>query len=198
LRGLPPASSLDTIEEVSQFQVPFPQYRVTLGEDGTVPESLCVQIDPTRSLANEESESVDPELASLLGGLLDVRIPERLGSMHQFEAFSEHAAFVDYGYGTTVHLRTSISPLVKQDWCEVLSNEIRNRSFRAPSSAPEAPLVLGPDIDSELDRLFFVQSSPSDSELTLNLNGLPLSPNFGPNKTQSSVFTPGRSLSRYY
>jgi hypothetical protein len=38
------------------------------------------------------------EFTSLLNGLLDVRIPQRLGNLNKFSEFSEHSLFLKHDY----------------------------------------------------------------------------------------------------
>jgi serine/threonine protein kinase len=146
-----------------QCALPFPHYNATLNKDGTAPPSLLVPIFPTRSSSRSRSrcssEKVDQHLMDLIGGLLDVRIPERLGSMDHFEDFSSHSAFVHYGYHTTLQLCTCPSPVLEDDWFGVLSNEIPHRTFK--SQSPEAVDALDHKfnrlIESELEKLFYVR-----------------------------------------
>jgi serine/threonine protein kinase len=169
--------------------LPFPHYNVTLNEDGTVPPSLMVPIFPTRSSSGSRcasSEKVDQEMADLIRGLLDVRIPDRLGSMTQFEDFVCHPAFVQYGYHTTLHLSTCPSPVLKEDWSGVLSDQIQHRTFKLQSSES----VDAPDqkfdrlIECRLEKLFYVRGSGASTDEEVASDNL---------KTQhTSPLSPGR------
>jgi serine/threonine protein kinase len=77
-------SSLD--ENLRLSSLPYPQYHIPLTGDGEVPPELLVHI-PLYTFAGE---LLSPECRAMLTGLLDVRIPFRLGNMHRFSDFSDH------------------------------------------------------------------------------------------------------------
>jgi serine/threonine protein kinase len=149
----------------SKSPLPFPHYQVTFNEDGTVHPSLMVPLFPTRtSICHSASEKVDQSVMKLLKGLLDVRIPDRLGSIDQFEDFACHPAFVQYGYHTRLHLLTCVSPVLEEDWSGVLSSEIQNRTFKQQSSkSVDVPIQkFSQSIESTLEKLFYVRGLGAD------------------------------------
>jgi serine/threonine protein kinase len=190
-----------TTEEMtmSQTELPFPHYRITLNDDGTIPDSLCVPIPTVRVAPEGDFEHVDQDMVDLMRGLLDVRITDRLGSLKQFHDFSHHPIFVHYNYHTSYLLRTTTSPLLKEDWSGILSNEIRGRSFPKPTET-EAPLVLDSTVNSELDNLFYIRNRHGDthsSSDTISWLSLPSSSAKYDHRTQlttASVLSPGRSV----
>jgi serine/threonine protein kinase len=151
------SASSPAIDDISPSpHSPFPDYYVTLDEDGTVPSSLKVYLPPTRAKSSSSPESVSEEMRDLLSGLLDVRIPQRLGSMTRFEDFSEHSAFLQYGYHTSNGLFSSPSPLLEEDRAGVLSDPTQRHSFPALSFEDDFQ-ILNPAIESELDKILSVR-----------------------------------------
>jgi hypothetical protein len=142
---------------------PFPHYHVTLNEDDTVPPALQVPLSTTRPI-NDSEESISEEMMDLIGGLLDVRIPERLGSVDRFEAFSGHSAFLQYGYHSAPH-RTSPSPVLEEDQAGVFVSHPtpEHPSFPFPAAASSPPLASEATtefnilLDKELDSLRFIE-----------------------------------------
>jgi serine/threonine protein kinase len=71
--------------------LPFPEFEMSLNADGSRPAALL----PPVAVAGEFSEASE-ECNNLLSGLMDVRLPLRLGSMTRFSEFSEHQCFLDH------------------------------------------------------------------------------------------------------
>jgi hypothetical protein len=92
---VPPLAALDfaTIENSDpSAELPFPDFDVFLNEDGSLPESLLPPF-PAAATGTWTGGASEP-FRSLLCGLLDVRIPHRLGAMLRFSELSEHAIFL--------------------------------------------------------------------------------------------------------
>ena len=78
-------------EEYRRRTMRFPCHDIPLLEDGSLSKVLRVPL-PHLTCAGEV---VTPAFADMLDGLLDVRIPTRLGVGKTWEAFSEHTCFGD-------------------------------------------------------------------------------------------------------
>lgn len=68
---------------------PYPEHDIKLCEDGSVPFTLLVSPPPVTS----SGEVTSDECVDLLQGLLDVRIPNRLGTANRYETFKKHPFF---------------------------------------------------------------------------------------------------------
>jgi serine/threonine protein kinase len=146
----------------SQPHLPFPNYRLTFNEDGSVPHSLIAIVPSTRLPSRsslDSPESVGQEMIELVKGLLDVRITMRLGSMDRFEEFTHHSAFIKLGDHSSHD--SSPSPLMDEDRSRVLSGGPPKRSF---VQYDEDPLLRSFDesIEAELDKLFYVRDHEGD------------------------------------
>jgi serine/threonine protein kinase len=143
---------------------PLPQQslhndKVTLIEDGKASVSLITPVPSTRSSIGCP-EKVGQDLIDLVTGLLDVRIPERLGSMNRFEDFAFHSALIHFGC-----LRTYPSPLVVEDRRNALSGEV-HKSFE-PTPVDDLLQQFNPLIESELKKIFYVRpAAPRDDPLS--------------------------------
>jgi serine/threonine protein kinase len=92
---------------------PYSDPSLCIKEDGTLPKCLIVPIPlhtPSASSCTE-AMSVSEECQKLLKGLMDVRIPSRLGSLSLYSEFSEHDCFFLHGYVPFSLLRGMESPL---------------------------------------------------------------------------------------
>ena len=72
----------------------FPDYDIPLEFDGSLPECLRVPVPPTTWCG----QAITAECADLLSGLLDVRIPERLGMGKMYSTFINHSLFLTHGH----------------------------------------------------------------------------------------------------
>ena len=140
---------------MTRSALPFPHDPVTFNEDGTVPASLIISIPATRPRASvsKSGEVVSKEMFDLVQGLLDVRIPERLGSMDRFDEFPQHFCFTQSKCNPS-HL--CVSPLLEEDCGEALSGQHHRRPFE-PSSEDPLPRGFDQSIETELDKLFYVR-----------------------------------------
>lgn len=84
------ASSLDETSRLSSL--PYPQYHIRLTRDGGLPPELMIHI-PQYTFCGD---LVSAECRAMLNGLLDVRIPCRLGNMNRFTDFSNHPWLQDH------------------------------------------------------------------------------------------------------
>jgi serine/threonine protein kinase len=109
----PEPVDFDALRPPIDWIPPFPDPLLRLNEDGTPPDSVTVLIPSHRCSAGPSSEPilVSEELESLLQGLMDVRIPSRLGSMSRYSEFSDHECFVLNGCFPFSHLWRMESPL---------------------------------------------------------------------------------------
>ena len=85
------SSSLDEASRLSDL--PYPQYHIPLTQDGEVPPELSIHI-PLYTFCGD---LVTAECRAMLSGLMDVRIPLRLGNMNRFTDFSNHPWLLDSG-----------------------------------------------------------------------------------------------------
>lgn len=90
---------------------PYPDPTLCLNEDGTPPDCVIVPIPPCTSI-HSFVPSISEDFQKLLNGLMDARIPLRLGSMSHFTEFSEHNGFLLHGCVPFSHLRRMESPLL--------------------------------------------------------------------------------------
>lgn len=74
-------------------ELPYPEYEEIMNDDGTLPPALQPPLPERASLYG-----ITEYFKSLLFGLLDVRIPRRLGNMLNYNSFSDHPAFIRCGY----------------------------------------------------------------------------------------------------
>jgi serine/threonine protein kinase len=72
-----------------------------LNEDGSVPDSLQVTLP----------SQLSDEMRAMLNGLLDVRVPQRLGSISRFSLFSDHPLFFKINIVLS-HISSLVSPFV--------------------------------------------------------------------------------------
>jgi serine/threonine protein kinase len=72
---------------------PFPEFEMSLNADGSRPLALLPPLP-----GPGEFSQVSEECNNLLSGLLDVRVPLRLGNMARFSEFSEHRCFLNHDY----------------------------------------------------------------------------------------------------
>jgi len=136
--------------------LPFPEYHVTLNPDGSLPESLIVPLALTRNYRDKiEPEVISEEIIELLHGLLDVRIPERLGSMTNYNKFSQHSAFKMNGYDNPKILGKVTSPILKEDWYGVLSGQSPTRSIRPKSDYDSFDDKFPTEVEEELKNFFY-------------------------------------------
>jgi serine/threonine protein kinase len=114
-KPLPPIDSIDftAIQDSNpSAERPFPEFNLTLNEDGSLPQLLLPLFPETTRAAAEASEL----FKSLLCGLLDVRIPYRLGSLTQFKELSEHPIFVWHGLTPFSALSSMASPFATAEF----------------------------------------------------------------------------------
>jgi len=78
------------------WKPPFPNLSLHLNEDGTAPSSLITCIPSSQS--SYSSKVISEEFRNLLNGLLDVRIPYRLGNMSRYHEFNDHQCFIKHDY----------------------------------------------------------------------------------------------------
>ena len=81
-------------EETRIDNLPYPQHNIPLLHNGNLPLELTIMI-PMYSCSGEPISS---ECRAMLSGLLDVRIPLRLGNLLCYSAFSNHPWLTDLGY----------------------------------------------------------------------------------------------------
>jgi serine/threonine protein kinase len=114
----------------------FPGEDLRLNEDGSTPDSLTVPLP-----------LLSDEFASLLNGLLDVRIPERLGNLNKFSEFSEHSLFLkhDYLFHNLHQLASPFSPFIEPlspSSLSVLDSDAFDNEVDSPPLSTEMNLKL--------------------------------------------------------
>jgi serine/threonine protein kinase len=106
---LSPSVNFEAISRPDDWVRPFPDCQLLLSDDGLPPSSLIAVHEDTVPFDN--ALQCSDEMRSLLNGLLDVRIPLRLGSLSRYCAeFEGHPCFKKYGYDIPF-LPTLDSPL---------------------------------------------------------------------------------------
>jgi serine/threonine protein kinase len=116
LRSNPPAEPIDlaTLHPPIDWIYPYPDPFLRLNEDGTLPDCHIILL-PSHSRASFasflEHTLVSEECHNLLTGLLDVRIPSRLGSLCHYSKFDEHECFKLHGCFPFSILQRIESPL---------------------------------------------------------------------------------------
>lgn len=73
-------------EEIRLKHLPYPQHNISLLNNGNLPFELVVHIPNETNVG----EPISPECRAMLNGLLDVRIPLRLGNLSHYSEFSNH------------------------------------------------------------------------------------------------------------
>jgi serine/threonine protein kinase len=152
---LPTASPLvdfDSIHRSSKKKsnrpLVFPHLNLHLNEDGSAPDALRVSF-PLGAI------TLSDEFTSLLNGLLDVRIPQRLGNLNKFSEFSEHSLFLKHDYlSQELHhlpspLCSSIEPLSPSP-LSVLGSDDLDKDTDSPP--------LSTEMNLKLSEFHFVQS----------------------------------------
>jgi serine/threonine protein kinase len=143
----------------SQTLLPFPSFSLHLHDDGTLPHQLQIPLPP-------HSREVSKEFMSMLRGLLDVRIPSRLGNYLKFFEFSNHSFFHKYHFLIS---STSHSPPLHQIPSPFASliDPLTPSSF--PSSAASAAacrhgdggdgdVKFSSDMEQKLLQFYFIRS----------------------------------------
>jgi serine/threonine protein kinase len=140
----------------------FPNLNIYLNEDGTTPSSLQVP------LPQSSSKTFTNEFRSLISGLLDVRIPQRLGNLSNFSNFADHVAFVKHKLlFSQLHLMSPPASLQSV----AVSHSRRSPSFHdtfsssfSPSPSPSSELLEAQDfslIEEKLSKFHFVSPVPN-------------------------------------
>ena len=117
---LDPMIDLESIQHSNKdYIVRYPYFNTYLNDDGSVPSCLMVplpsipsSIDSQESHLQYSFKIPSEEFKSLLNGLLDVRIPRRLGNMTRYLEFHNHPCFLKYEYFLS-QLTMISSPMLK-------------------------------------------------------------------------------------
>jgi serine/threonine protein kinase len=115
--------------------LPYPDHHIPLLSDGDVPVELKVPLP----LTSWCGELLTPECRSMLSGLLDVRVPLRLGNANRFDEFSSHPWLLNKITGPEPPF---LPPIV-----EIFTNlalkfaHIPLVSFSSASSPPDSPAL---------------------------------------------------------
>jgi serine/threonine protein kinase len=139
---------------------------VTLQFDRVIPLYLMHSFGLTRDLPphvphqNFSLELVKNEMIELLTGLLELRIPSRLGALQRFSQFTQQPLFHLFGYDDFKSLPSFISPLLVEASmsCLISIHPPRGTQIQIAQQAARHPLSA--DIEEILDKNFPYQSPP--------------------------------------
>lgn len=163
--------------------IPFPKLNLELNADGSVPSCLLLgspeflQSSPSPSStiisqAYSTGQTVSVEFMELLSGLLDIRIPHRLGSFQHFHKFTQHHCFLLNDLYFT-QMNQLPSPLIRKF---PLNSHLTPLSSPRPlihAPPAEKQLELPPDIEKELYEYSYINpSSPHRSSATCTSQSL--------------------------
>jgi serine/threonine protein kinase len=157
--SLPPLTCLDfsAIQNSDpSVEVPFPDFDLTLNEDGSLPESLV----PGDLCGASEL------FKSLLCGLMDVRIPHRLGSMTRFSELSEHQIFLEHGWFPFSDLSSMVSPFAGAEYLNRKgSSSPQDLNISPPTQLDRKTFMklLTPELKELLSQFQYFPSLPSSS-----------------------------------
>ena len=164
------------------------------GDGSPHSQSLVVPIPDSKysSFADREMTLVSKEYKSLLRGLMDVRIPHRLGSATRFSEFSEHKCFFHHGYfPSELDLIASPLPPVSTPRCHSEINTPLRPLDSCTTISTEFP-SLPSSIRTKLSE--FSYCAAIDSSSPSQLKNWPLTPTKRSQLTSSA----GLSLTRVH
>ena len=133
--------SIHCSSKKSNHPLRFPRLDLHLNEDGSSPDALRVPF-PSGAMGLSE------EVTSLLHGLLDVRIPQRLGNLNQYSEFSEHSLFLKHNllshelHHLSSPFYSSIEPLSSTGISVLGSSDDLDNDTDVPSFSTEMNLKL--------------------------------------------------------
>jgi serine/threonine protein kinase len=138
--------------------LPFPNLKIDLNEDGTTPESLQIPLPHT-----------DDDFRSLINGLLDVRIPQRLGNVRNFSEFSHHPVFEKNGIIFHQLHRITAPPLLQSSMIPLSRPRLSPASVQDPFSSfshesMESNPQLSNLIEQKLSKFHFIVPPESQSQ----------------------------------
>lgn len=135
----------------------FPLFKHTLNYDGTVPVSLLPVLPIIKPGTNIQ---VSFECVSLIHGLLDLRIPQRLGSLTHFSEFENHIIFLKHNYDVK-HISHVISPLrvysLVYNNLPFRSNHYHRRSQKFDQNIdPQLNIDFSPYVEQRLSQFYYI------------------------------------------
>ncbi len=159
--------------------LPYPQHQIPLLQNGQLPSELMVPI-PMYSYCGD---AVTTECRAMLSGLLDVRIPLRLGDINRFNDFSNHQWFQNHQFLSSHQIILSRPPfqpnveqikqMVKLKYSQ--SDPSISPHLSSPSSShPLPPLPsheFSPIVERKLSSYsFYPQKNPEiEKDLTVSI-----------------------------
>ena len=114
LLELSPWIDFSNINQPSDWKLPFPDLDLHLNQNGSVPSCLMIPFPFQPPINSLDFTSIpSEEFKSLLNGLLDVRIPYRLGNLTRYSEFSDHQCFLKYKYDSNSHQSSPLYSLLQ-------------------------------------------------------------------------------------
>jgi serine/threonine protein kinase len=160
----------NSINEADRLaSLPYPDDHISLLSDGDVPVELKVPL-PTFSFCGE---LLTPECRSMLSGLLEVRIPQRLGNAIRFGDFSRHPWLLSHDFSDPTAFGSFFSPFapnLKQIRRSTLL-KYGHASTTLPSNPASTSPLLSSEVEAKLAR-FSHPPPPLSSELTARASGV--------------------------
>lgn len=153
-------------EETRLEYLPYPQHNIPLLKNGHLPLDFMVMI-PMYSCAGEP---VSSECRAMLSGLLDVRIPLRLGNLQHYSDFSNHPWLQKFLFQFIDQRPDAISPL--QPNTDDIQRLLTSKFSHIPLPSIDEEVELPSEVEEKLSRYshfpsvshrlsFFHPSSPA-------------------------------------